>query len=169
MNINKKAFTLIELLVAVLIIGILAAIALPQYQLAVAKADLSKFMPIVKALANAEEMHFLATDSYTNNLEVLDIQIPGLSGCVKESVSRYNCGDITFTLSDGPSNAQAGNKRYRYLQFFKEHTDGTYVTAKKGDTFCFALPTDAVANKACMAIGGNSLGASSYWHYYKIN
>jgi prepilin-type N-terminal cleavage/methylation domain-containing protein len=166
---NKNGFTLIELLVVVLIIGILAAIALPQYQVAVAKADLSKFMSLVKALANAEEIYFLTTGSYTANLDELDVTIPLTPDCVKASISRYNCGDISFMVVDNVSNAQAGNKRNRYLQFFKDYPAGSYFSAKKGDIFCFAKPNDTIANKACAAIGGKHLSTSSSWDYYKIN
>ena len=73
---NKKAFTLLELLVVVLIIGILAAVALPQYRKAVGRAELAQVISATKAITNAQERFYLANGSYTTNLQDLDINLP---------------------------------------------------------------------------------------------
>ena len=70
---HKGAFTLIELLVVVLIIGILAAVAVPQYQKVVLKSRFSKLMPIGKSLAQANETYFLANGVYSERLNQLDV------------------------------------------------------------------------------------------------
>ena len=73
---NKKGFTLIELLVVVLIIGILAAIALPQYRKAVEKSRAAEAVLFLNNLDKAETVHHLATGEFTNDLDALDINFP---------------------------------------------------------------------------------------------
>ena len=77
---NKRAFTLIELLVVVLIIGILSAIALPQYNKAVERARATEGIVLTRAILDAQQRYFLANGEYTKDLNDLDIQIPGSAG-----------------------------------------------------------------------------------------
>ena len=73
---KNQAFTLIEVLIAVLIIGILAAIAVPQYQIAVAKTRFASLKDLVNKIVEAQEYHHLLKGSYAKKFEDLDIQLP---------------------------------------------------------------------------------------------
>ncbi len=83
---KNRAFTLIELLVVVLIIGILAAVALPQYEKAVEKARMTEAIMAVEKISQAQQIYKMANGTYTRNIEELD------TGYVGEGV-KY-CGTI---------------------------------------------------------------------------
>ena len=73
---NNHAFTLIELLVVVLIIGILAAVALPQYQKAVWKSRNVQLKTIAKTIAQARNAYYLANGTYPTNFSEMDLDLP---------------------------------------------------------------------------------------------
>ena len=77
---NNKGFTLIELLVVVLIIGILSAIALPQYETAVEKARLTEGLINAKAIVDATQRYLQANPDATNSCtqaQIADVSLKG--------------------------------------------------------------------------------------------
>ena len=92
---NKTGFTLLELLVVVLIIGILAGIALPQYKKAVIKSRATTMMSILDMIVKGEEIYYLNKGQGTTDARELDIQLPEI--CVPtedddDSGTIWSCG-----------------------------------------------------------------------------
>jgi prepilin-type N-terminal cleavage/methylation domain-containing protein len=76
---NKAGFTLIELLVVVLIVGILASIAIPQYFKVVEKARVAEAMALAASVKSSEERYLAKGGSYSSDFTQLDISYPNLS------------------------------------------------------------------------------------------
>ena len=124
----KKGFTLIELLVVVLIIGILSAIALPQYEKAVERTRAAEGIVLARAILDAQQRYYLANGSYTQDLNDLDIEIPGSEGSPSgnalsvQSAKYFDCSAASTGTFEG------------YIAFClrkRSEQDRYYIAAKK--------------------------------------
>ena len=159
-NENKRGFTLIELLVVVLIIGILAAVALPQYQKAVLKIRLLSTVPQVKALKNQAEHYYLENGMYRTNTAadmMIDLDFPG---CTAESNAMLKCGDIYYDMHtaaglDYPFDVASLLLKGHDIQlaYGIKFTNTTSPYANRH--WCGAKTGDSLANSICRSLGGS--------------
>lgn len=133
----KKGFTLIELLVVVLIIGILAAIALPQYTTAVEKSRSAEAVSMMGTIRYAGERYRLQNGYFPSSLDVLDIEVPATTKNFK------------FEVSGGSAEAK---------------TTPMIITATRdGELYVLStvVSTDGTAKRYCAAAAGTAEAAPS--------
>jgi len=164
-------FTLIELLVVVLIIGILAAIALPKYQKVVGKSRIVKLKTVAHAIADAEERYYLVHDVYSPTFNSLDVEFIGETEIQNSETSEartYPWGRCWVAAGDewgsrvACSDTSFGVNYYIYLK---------HSSDSPGLRVCRAENTDlnSAQNGACKEDTGKDskgIGSSNVEWYY---
>ena len=152
---SKGGFTLIELLVVVLIIGILTAVAVPQYQKAVYKSKYAKLKNLTKSIAEAQEVYYLANGKYANSLADLDIGMP--SGKNEDTSTSYQYDyDWGYCKFSGVHSQCRDNTINMAYQIYVLHPTADF-SDKAGDRVCFVAGTNDLSdirNQICQAETG---------------
>ncbi len=138
-------FTLIELLVVVLIIGILTAVALPQYRVAVERARVARALPVLRALVQAKTRYYLANGEHTADMDMLDVQVSYESKEERgEEDSWIYRGTPIGVIQIDP----AGSGVYWA-------GPSVVIDTFPSSQFCYAFPSDKaeLGNKVCASFG----------------
>ncbi len=148
-----KAFTLIELLVVVLIIGILAAVALPQYQKAVEKARIAEAVQILHQIHHACKLYELAGHDCGDGvlLENENIGLPGelaTENCYNDYSMCLKTANWQYADTTG-GDFVAVSTKYLENPLYELYISTIHNVDDEGKVECFDSPGSSICQKIC--------------------
>ncbi len=166
---NNSGFTLIELLVVVLIIGILVAVALPQYNKIVEHSRMTEAVQRLGDYAMAQQVYYLHHGGFANNYSALnqgDIRVPE-----QTEVGNWDTGDSRWEISSasGDNLEKIAMSAERMSGIFQGcvltltvEADGRIEKMCQGNKDCCAAAQDSGYEKSSAETSsGSSSGESS--------
>jgi type II secretion system protein G len=138
----KRGFTLIELLVVVLIIGILSAVALPQYTMAVEKARVTEALQNISTLEKQIDLYLLENGKPDGKICYKDFGVVSLSGgewknssCIYET-KNFSYWDLGFHLdSYTRGHIEVTRKNGQYSLVSRGESPNDFNTNKVGNWY----------------------------------
>jgi prepilin-type N-terminal cleavage/methylation domain-containing protein len=123
---NRKGFTLIELLIVVVIIGILAAIAIPKFANTKSKAYITAMKSDLRNMVTAEEAFFSDSSKYSTDLTAINFkQSTGVNTPTIATGAGYWTATVTHSQLSGHTCGIGVNT-----------TNPTVTTAGEGEPAC---------------------------------
>ena len=160
---KRNGFTLIELLVVVLIIGILAAVALPQYQKAVRKSRMVAIRSIMSAVEKSMKVYLLENGMPDKDVPWTDLDIDVTNVCesIGKKSSHYRCTGKNFYLYPpgyGPSEVADRENLIALLALFQGNNSSAFGGSNveleigmdpDGTTYKYCIYEDSWAHTFC--------------------
>ena len=159
---NNGGFTLVELLVVVLIIGILAAVAIPQYQKAVDKARMVQLLTLSSNVKQAQQRYFMENGDYAKLWSSLDIDIGGytLGNADRYIYQKSDSSDYPYAVlrfNDNNALYFFGGEKYLPGILFMTWYETGYQA-------CYADQNNQRAQALCKSVcQNNHLGTDGQW------
>ena len=176
----KKGFTLIELLVVVLIIGILAAIALPQYQKAVWKSRAAELITHTRNVYNAQQVYFTEQGHFADNFDLLPIDFKGMTRMTEYAQSMgardgyiKGNGEMFVWLVEGTggtSGAVFGTGPYAMSGFAVKNQGGNHCQGvlAEGQLLCVEMSSQKTGFCEKLFKGTDMHATCGNGYYYKL-
>ncbi len=177
----KKGFTLIEMMVVVLIIGILAAVAMPQYRTAMLKSRLGSAIPVATAIKLGAEMDYAENRTVTDSTADLSISPP--ANCSNDSSGQVTCPNMYIDLLSSGVSGTGANADVVVLVPNRANPEAGYrvylnippneASGKAGKRECWALQGNPGSAAVCKSLSGTQTpsGSTSYvksWDIYNM-
>lgn len=144
---KKQGFTLIELLVVVLIIGVLAAMALPQYRVAVGMSRASTMYAFMRGVDQAQQAFYMANNRYATTFDSLSVGIPpGFTKTDEKTITKRHMSCWLMTEHGNQSVSIKCDVNPLMVTLEKYHNRTYYI--------CWADKNEELANQICRNLSG---------------
>ncbi len=156
---NKFGFTLIELLAVVLIIGILTAIALPQYRKSTQRAEAMEALVNLKSIFESAKRYKSANSEAPTKLNGLDVSFYDAD---TENASTFNMGKFTYKFDGDYISACRNNDACCFKMYYTYPPLGKFGKDLGKDVLtCIGTP-DTKYGWICEAMGYDKLDGNEY-------